>query len=444
MPSVERSETIFALSSGRLPAGLAVLRISGPDAFSTVRTLTGVLPKPRRMALASIRSRSGDLLDRGMVVIFPAPRSFTGEDCAELHLHGGRAVVAAVARELAAIPGLRAAEAGEFTLRAFRHGKVDLTTAEALADLIDAETEAQRRFALDNSGGRNALLYESWRATLMNCRALIEAELDFPEEDDIPSSVSDQVWSSIASLTDEIASHVDEYHRSEIIREGYRVAIIGPPNVGKSSLLNSLAGRDVAIVSDEPGTTRDLIEVALDLNGLKVILTDTAGLREGAGPVERQGMERARTAAERADLVLMIDDGSGGVEIDNPAPGRPFIRARSKIDLLGARDSRETSIVLGFSTVTGEGVSDLVSHIAARASAAAGGSSDVLPFRERHVAQLNAALMTLRQFLGMESAPLELAAEQLRLASDDLGRIVGAIDVEDLLDVVFSRFCIGK
>ena len=444
MRIAEEPETIFALSSGRLPAGVAVLRISGPGAFPAVKTLSGVLPKPRQMTLRSIRSQTGDLLDRGYVVIFPGPRSFTGEDCVELHLHGGRAVVAAISRELVRQPGLRAAEAGEFTLQAFRNGKIDLTTAEALADLINAETEAQRRFALDNTAGRNALLYEGWRATLMNCRALIEAELDFPEEGDIPTSVSSQVWSTIASLADEIARHIGEFHRSEIIREGFRVAIIGPPNAGKSSLLNSLVGRDAAIVSEEPGTTRDLIEVALDLNGLKVLVTDTAGLRENAGPVERQGIARAQTAAEGADLVLMIDDGSHTKGIDNPAPARPFLRVRSKIDLAAKADSRETPECLGVSVLTGEGVEELIEQIANRAEQATGGRSDVLPFRERHVAELTAALAVLREFLGMGTAPLELAAEQLRLASNGLGRIVGTIDVEDLLDVVFSRFCVGK
>ncbi len=439
-------DTIFALSSGRLPAGLAVIRVSGPTAFEAVRTLTGVLPPPRMLERRAVRSRFGDLLDRGLVVIFPTPRSFTGEDCAELHLHGGRAVVEAVSRELAAMPGVRQAQAGEFSLRAFTHGKFDLTTAEALADLIEAETEAQRRFAIENASGRNAVLYARWRETLIHGRALIEAELDFPDEDDVPGSVSDQVWASVGALIAEIDAHLRHRRSGEIIRDGFRVAIVGAPNAGKSSLLNALASRDVAIVSDEPGTTRDIVEVALDLNGVKVILMDTAGIRETTAKVERQGIARARAVAERADLVLLVEDCSTQSDFSGAISeaGRT-LKVRSKIDLLDGADSRETSpIAMGVSTLTGEGVPDLIARIAVEAMEAVSVTTDPLPFRERHVSELTNAREVLGVFTAMRKAPLELAAEQLRLASDSLARIIGQIDTEDLLDVVFSRFCIGK
>jgi len=445
MRSHDDTETIFALSSGRLPAGVAVVRVSGPAAFAAVASLSGPLPEPRVLSLRSIRTLAGDLIDRGLVAVFPGPASFTGEDCVELHLHGGRAVVAAVSRELANIPSLRMAEAGEFSLRAFTNGKFDLTTAEALADLIEAETEAQHRFAIDNANGRNSLLYDRWRETLLNARAMIEAELDFPEEEDIPGSVSVHVWHSIESMLRELERHLASYRHSEIIREGYRVAIVGPPNAGKSSLLNVLANRDVAIVSDEPGTTRDLVEVQLNLNGLKVILTDTAGIRADAGAVEQEGIRRARAVAERADLVLLLDDHGPGPASINLATTVPVLRIRTKIDLVELRDSRETETAdLCISVLSGEGMNHLTDMIGSRAGDAVGSPLDAVPFRERHVAELAAARAGLEVFLSMRYGQLELAAEQLRQASNSLARIVGAIDVEDMLDTVFSRFCIGK
>jgi tRNA modification GTPase len=438
-------DTIFALSSGRLPAGIAVVRLSGPDAFSVARILVGDLPPARQLAMRSIRNRSGALIDRGMVAVFPSPNSFTGEDCVELHLHGSRAVIAALARDLGETVGVRQAEAGEFSQRAFRNGKFDLTAAEALGDLIEAETEAQRRFAIDNAGGRNAFLYGSWREALLRARALIEAELDFPDEDDVPGSVSGQVWHEIEALTRAIRSHVESYRRGEIIRDGFRVAIVGAPNAGKSSLLNALAQRDVAIVSPEPGTTRDLVSVELDLNGLKVVVTDTAGVREDAGTVERQGIARAKEAAERADLILLVQVEPDRRGLKDFLPERvPIVLVRSKIDLPDRSDSRETAADIAVSVVSGEGLNDLLNLIGHRAEAAVGATGDTMPFRERHVVELKAAMAALQQFLDMRNGPLEIAAEQLRLASVHLARIIGSIDVEDLLDVVFSQFCIGK
>jgi tRNA modification GTPase len=439
------TDTIFALSSGHPPAGVAVVRLSGPAVRPTLEDMVGHVPDPRHMHLTSIRARSGAIIDKGLVVFFPGPNSFTGEDCAELHLHGSRAVLAALSLDLSMRAGMRAAEPGEFTQRAFINGKMDLTAAEALADLIDAETEAQRRFAMENASGRNAALYAIWRERIVHARAMIEAELDFADEGDVPVSTSNQIWTAMRDLANDIDRHRRAFHRSEIVREGFRVAIIGPPNAGKSSLINALARRDVAIVSDEPGTTRDLIEIALDLDGLKVILTDTAGLRAVAGAVEREGIARAVAAAERADLVLLVADVAADDEALPPETKfKETLRIGAKIDLTVDLASRSHRYDLTLSSRTGEGLDLLLGIVSQRASEAAGPSTTLAPFRARHVAELDRAHQCLLAFQSMQDAPLELAAEELRLAAGHLGRIIGLVDVEDILDVVFSRFCIGK
>lgn len=263
------TDTIVALSSGRLPAGVAVVRMSGPATRFVLETMVGEIPQPRHARLCVVRAADGQAIDRGLVLFFPGPASFTGEDCAELHLHGGRAVVSKVLESLADSSGVRLAEAGEFTRRAFLNGKLDLLQAEALADLVSAETEAQRRLAMRNSEGAQTALYQEWRHTLLRSRALIEAELDFSDEQDVPGSVSDTIWPALSALASDMARHIDGYKRAEMVRDGFEVVIVGRPNAGKSSLLNVLARRDVAIVSDEPGTTRDLVEVVLDIGGMR-------------------------------------------------------------------------------------------------------------------------------------------------------------------------------
>jgi tRNA modification GTPase len=438
-------DTIFALSSGRLPAGIAVLRISGPDALRAAMAMAGDLAPARQLAVRSIRKRSGEIIDHGMVVSFPGPDSFTGEDCVELHVHGGSAVVAAVIAELGSTDGLRHAEPGEFSQRAFRNGKFDLTAAEALADLIEAETEAQRRFAVQNAAGRNAALYGQWRQALLEARALIEAELDFSDEQDVPDAVSSQVWAKVSDLAFQVRSHLDQYRRSEIIRDGFRVVILGPPNAGKSSLLNALANRDVAIVSEEPGTTRDLVEVMLDLRGIKTFVTDTAGIRDGAGPVEREGIARTRSAAGRADLVILLFDVyDPAIDAESGSWTAEVIRVQSKLDLIPTVDSRETWADLALSVRTGDGLETLIAMIADRAEKAVGVATEPAPFRQRHVVELQETVAVLDLFLAMRDQPLEISAEYLRLAGHHLGRIVGQIDIEDMLGFVFSRFCIGK
>jgi tRNA modification GTPase len=427
-------DTIFALSSGALPSGVALVRLSGPGTRNALEQLLGAVPEPRSAVYRSIRSRKDLILDRGLVLFFTAPKSFTGEDCAELHLHGGRAVVASVLAELALLPNLRHAEAGEFTKRAFLNGKLDLLEAEALGDLIQAETEAQRRFAISNSSGMQSRLYEGWRGRLLHARAMIEAELDFADESDVPGSISDIVWRDMESLANEICLHMAGFHRAEMIREGFRVVILGAPNAGKSSLLNALARRDVAIVTNEPGTTRDLIEVALDLNGHKVVITDTAGIREDAGSVESIGIERARVAAQAADLVLLLVEPNGQVpDIDAAVQ----LRIATKTDL----GSEEARADLAISTVTGVGIEELLDRIAAKAAMAIS-APDILPSRARHMDLLARTRDGI--LASLKSGGLELRAEELRRAADELGRISGRIDPEELLSAIFSNFCIGK
>ncbi|CAM5436933.1 tRNA modification GTPase MnmE [Mycolicibacterium aubagnense] len=435
------SDSIVALSSGKLPAGVAVVRLSGSRTRFAIETILGASIPEREAVLRRLRQPDGSLIDTGLAIFFAGPASFTGEDVAEFQVHGGKAVVSALLRTLTAIDGIRHAEPGEFTRRAFLNGRLDLVETEALADLINAETESQRRFALLNASGAQSELYDGWRRRLIHARAMIEAEIDFADEDDIPGSVSDTVWSDMRKLSNEIAGHVAGFHAGEIIREGFDVVIVGAPNAGKSSLFNALARREAAIVSDEPGTTRDLLEVALDLHGLKVRLTDTAGLREQAGTVEGIGIRRARDRAKTADLVVVLQDLTDGApNLELPAASRQ-LRVGTKLDLLAEVTDRSEFDLL-VSARTGEGLGQLLARLGELAEEAAGGSGSLLPSRLRHVELLDESKAFIERALSQRD--LELQAEDLRLAGDLLGRIVGAVDVEDLLDVIFSQFCIGK
>jgi tRNA modification GTPase len=436
-------DTIVALSSGRLPAGIAVVRISGPKTRFVIETITGSVPAPRSARYGAFADKAGTHIDSGITLFFQAPASFTGEDSAELHAHGGKAVVAALLDALCAIDGVRLAEAGEFTRRAFLNGKVDLLKAEALADLVSAETEAQRRFAVLNSHGGHKELYAGWRQRLIHARAMIEAEMDFSDEADVPGSVADQIWADIDRMSSEMRRHIAGFRRAEIIRDGFDVVILGAPNAGKSSLLNALAKRDAAIVTDEPGTTRDLIEVVLDLDGRKVRVTDTAGLREGGGAVEAIGIEKAIARARDADLVLLLEDMTNPNLVTELPDGLPVLRVGTKYDLLPSEPA-DAGFDLCISAASGHGLDRLLREISNRAEVALGESVDLIPWRERHVALLSEALRLLESARSTEQAGYELQAEDLRLASERIGKISGAVDVEDLLDVIFSQFCIGK
>lgn len=434
-------ETIYALSSAAGRAGIAVLRLSGPHVRLAIEALTGHAPgRPRLAELRRLRDpETGRALDRGLVLFFEGPNSFTGEDVAELHVHGGRAVVAAVLAALVKIEGLRAAAPGEFTRRAFEAGKLDLTGVEGLADLIDAETEAQRAQALRQMEGALGNLYEGWRARLMKVLAYAEAEIDFPDEE-VPGDLIEKLGPEFAALSSEISAHLDDGGRGERLRDGVEVAIVGPPNAGKSSLLNRLARREAAIVSDEVGTTRDVLEVRLDIGGVPVTLADTAGLREAAGAIEREGVRRALARAEASDLRIVVAAPDAGGDFSLAREGD--IRVFNKLDL--AADVPAGAI--GASALTGAGLEELEAALRERVGTAYEAREHPIITRARHREGLRDCAASLSRAGGALARGLdaELVAEDLRLAARALGRITGRVDVEDLLEVIFRDFCIGK
>jgi len=432
-------DTIFALSSGLLPSGVAVIRLSGPRVGDVLLQCIGHIPPPRTMQFSVLRSASGDILDRGLVVYFPAPNSFTGEDCAEFHLHGGKAVVARFLQELSMFAGCRSAEPGEFARRAFAEGKLDLTEAEGLSDLILAETESQRRLAVMGASGALAELYRQWRKRLIKARALIEAELDFADEGDVPGSVSDQIWQDVSLLKDDIAQHIIDGERAGIMRDGLKIVIAGTPNAGKSSFLNRLAGEQVALVTEEAGTTRDAIELRLVLGGLPVRVTDTAGLRDTDNRIEKMGIDIAINRIKEADLVLMIADMQAPHMVALPEIAAPVWHIGNKRDL-GPGDHERWPMQI--SVTTGQGWEDLMKRLLAFCQEKLVTIGDIVPARNRQIELLKKGLSELQSALRHDQ--LEICAEHLRIASDYLGRITGDIDVEDLLDVIFSEFCIGK
>jgi tRNA modification GTPase len=438
------SDTIFALSSGGLPSGVAVIRLSGPASAQALQSLCGRLPRQRRASLQSIRNRNGEKLDDGIVLFFPAPNSFTGEDCAELQIHGGRATVKAVLAALDDMAGLRTAEAGEFSRRAFLNGRMDLVEVEGLADLISAETEMQRRLAAEQASGGLSRLYDSWAKRLTHARAMIEAELDFADEDDVPGSVASQIWHDMQKLDQEILNHLAEARAGEIVRDGLKVVIAGPPNAGKSSLLNYLAKRDVAIVTDVPGTTRDVLHVDLDLAGFAVRLYDTAGLRETNDVVEREGIRRTQLSMAQAHLLLLLS------AAENPEWKAftqeyvgPVVRVQTKADSRNASWPKPDGDVT-ISVRTGEGIPELLHLVSRHLPDLDNGNALALPTRQRHALNLAAAREQLQLALSAPESGLDIQAEYLRLAGQALGRVTGRVDVENLLDVIFSEFCIGK
>jgi tRNA modification GTPase len=431
------ADTIFALSSGRGRAGVAVVRVSGPAAGVALQSLAGPeLPRPRTAALRTLATANDEPIDDALVLWFPAPASFTGEDVAEFHVHGGRAVVEALLGALSELSGLRPAEPGEFTRRAVENGKFDLTQAEALADLINAETEAQRRQALRQYDGALAKLYERWHSALIRAAAWIEGVIDFADEE-IPPDILVQAKTQAAEIAAEIRSHLNDARRGEILRDGFHLTVIGPPNSGKSSLINALAQRDVAIVSEMAGTTRDVLEVHLDLGGYPVIVADTAGLRDTADRIEVEGVRRALARAEASDAVLLLLDATAPATPLLHLAQKPALTVWNKVDLAkGPRDE------LAVSVLTGEGMNQLLEQIGniVRQRLQPDGVPALTRERHRHAATRAAEALERSANAG---AP-ELAAEEVRLAMRELGRVTGRVDVEDLLDVVFRDFCIGK
>ncbi len=438
-------DTIYALSSGRPPVAIAVIRISGPRAGDALKALAGRLPEPRRAAFARLRDPlTGESIDDALALFFPGPKSETGEDTVELQVHGGRAVVAAVFRSLAQMDGLRLAEPGEFTRRSFENGKLDLTGVEGLADLIFADTEAQRRQALRQLQGLLGQRAEDWRKRLIEAQALAEAGIDFSDEDDVASDVLQRSLGMARNLAGEIGEVLNEARRGERLREGLVVAIAGPPNAGKSTLLNRIARREAAIVSPYAGTTRDVIEVHLDLDGYPVTLLDTAGIRETDDPVEREGVARARTRAAAADLVLWVTDASLS-QPDIPSPGSAEQwSVTNKIDIAGeANRSSQGKRHFEISATTGEGMDALLAGLSDFARESMGALEPALVTRERQRHLLEDALASLNRAIA-EADREDVFAEELRMAARALGRLTGRVDVEDILDVIFRDFCIGK
>ena len=450
--------TIFALSSGRPPVAIAVVRVSGLHAGAALKTLIGRVPEPRKAMLARVRDpQSGEVIDEALALWFPAPHSETGEDVAELQLHGGQAVIAGALAALGRIEGCRLAEPGEFTRRAFENGRLDLTEVEGLADLIAAETQAQRRQAFRQLKGLIGDRAEDWRRRLIEALALVEARIDFSDETDVPENLIESALHAAQQLRDEIAAILADSGRGERLREGFVVAIAGPPNAGKSTLLNRLARREVAIVSPYPGTTRDVIEVHLELEGYPVTLLDTAGIRESDDPVEQEGVRRARERAAAADLVLWVTDASAaggavGGSADRLSHAEVW-RLQNKIDLV-TESSAPRSESLGkewanrsftLSATTGTGIDVLVAALAAYAKQYFSGTEAALVTRARHRRALEETVAALDQVRSQgRSGREELIAEELRAAATTLGRLTGRVDVEDILDVIFRDFCIGK
>jgi tRNA modification GTPase len=435
-------DTIFAPASGAGRAAIAVLRISGPGCPETLQALAsgGEFPD-RRAVLRTLRHpHTHEPLDRALITRFQAPRSFTGEEMAEVSVTGGRAVTSAVVRALALIPGLRPAEPGEFAWRAFVNGKIDLSEVEGLADLVEAETEAQRRQAQRIAGGALSRECEAIRASLLDAMAAVETQIDFTDVEDASDFTLESVRRAARAALERIDRGLATADKAQRLREGFTVVIAGPPNVGKSTLMNALAGRDVAITSPIPGTTRDLIEVFLDLRGYPVILVDTAGIRESEDPIEQEGVARARRRAESADLTLWLHDGDGS---ETPSLKSPPLAVRTKADL-GGNDTIAGTGELAISARTGAGIDRLLDVIAELAEERMSSGEPALLTLERHRRGFEEARRALSFALEPEATEPELIAEDLRRAAFAMDRIVGRIGVEDVLGEIFARLCVGK
>jgi len=436
-------DTIFAPATGVGRAAISVIRLSGPACDRALAALTAApWPAERLATLKTLRDPvTGEALDRALILRFVAPRSFTGEDMAELQVTGGRAVLQGIVEALALIDGLRPAEPGEFALRAFENGKLDLSQVEGLADLVDAQTQAQRRQALRIAGGALSREAEAIRAVIVDAMAAIEAQIDFSDQEDVDPAGLVQVRHLAEAAAKRIRQTLASARSGERLRDGFNVVIAGPPNVGKSTLMNAIAGRDVSIVSASPGTTRDPVEIHLDLRGFPVSLVDTAGLRESDDPIENEGILRARRRVREADLTLWLSDRAEPAALGSGEAKGPVLPVRTKIDLAGG-DSPSSPIAV--SARTGQGIDRLLNTIADFAEQQLSGPSPALITLTRHRLAFEEALAHLQRVLDQPDAVPELLAEDLRMAARALERIAGRVDVEDVLGAIFSRLCIGK
>jgi len=439
------THTIFALATAPGRAAVAVVRLSGSGTARALGALAGRLPAARKASLRKLRSDDGAVLDEALVLWFPGPASYTGEDSAELHLHGGVVVVEAVQEALLA-QGLRLAEPGEFTRRAFENGKLDLAQAEGVADLVDAQTTAQAKQALAQLGGALSKRHQTWRGQLVEALAMLEANVDFPDEE-LPENVAARARPPLEALIADLEAASDDADRGRRVREGYRVAIIGAPNAGKSSLLNALAGRDAAIVTATPGTTRDVVEVPMEIAGYRLLLADTAGIRASDDEIEAEGVRRARRWAEDADLRLWVidgsaSDGSWAQARDVARPGD--IVLRNKADRPLGADADYAGDALAISVATGGGLDQARDALQTRVLADLAGAEFPAATRARHEALIREALGHLRRAVAALTGTPELAAEDVRLAARSLSRISGLIGSEEVLGAVFGKFCIGK
>jgi tRNA modification GTPase len=437
---MNNSDTIFAVSSGSGMAGIAVVRMSGSKAGSVLASIAGSLPLPRRASIRQLRrTRSHEVIDQGLVLWMPGPLSATGEDVAEFHVHGSAAVIDALFEIFRSVAGVRLAEPGEFTRRAFVNNRMDLVEAEGLADLLQARTEAQRRMAMHHMLGHASSQYEVWRTELISLLARLEAAIDFVEEDGVAAAALADIRPKTLDLVARLSRAAAEADRAGALRSGVKVVFAGAPNVGKSTLLNLVAAREAAIVSSRPGTTRDVIEVPIVLGGIPVILTDTAGLRAEAGDeVEVIGMQRARSEAVAADIVVWVTSVDVNEEMENPV--LPTLRVLNKSDLPGDAQG----IDLKVSAKTGEGIADMIAQLEKLVRERFSGMEQASVIRTRHKGAVEESIRFLNDSLLHDAGHIELAAECLRRACFSIGRVTGRVDVEDLLGKIFSEFCIGK
>lgn len=435
-------DTIFALSSGILPSGVAIIRVSGDETVNIVKSLTSHrIPKPRFMQYSKFITPHGDFIDTGMVVYFKKPHSFTGEDLAEFHIHGSIATVSLFLKTLEMFKNCRMATAGEFSQRSFLNGKIDLIQAESLADLLEAETEAQRKLTITGTSKQLTALYTDWREKLLISMAYLTSVLDFSEDEDINLLDTDLIWKELNYLVKSIENHLFYAQSSEIIKNGLKIVLVGKPNAGKSSLLNKICNKDIAIVSDIPGTTRDILEGQLILNDIKVFFYDTAGIRKTSDAIEILGIDKTKKYIEEADIIFYIKD-INDTSSDIYYSDKNIWKINTKCDV--SRETSNNNYEFFISIYNDSSIENLLRAISKHLNKYLPKQGDILPVRHRHINLLKSTIYDIKIAIQKEELPIEIRAEYIRSAAHYMGKIIGKVDIENILDVVFSKFCIGK